>query len=99
MNIIISHGFAHRLRNDGIVESCPVVRQELPQDDVPDMTALLDADWEIRNLEDMDLTGGDYSVIKDMLFRLRDIFSVAGRRLPVTSKPKQESAPEASAVA
>lgn len=71
MNIIIAHGFAHRLRNDNLVESAPFNEEK-------ESFGM----WVGRKIEDMDLSGGDWSVIVDDLTRLRDIFSFVGRRTP-----------------
>jgi hypothetical protein len=78
MNIVICHGYAHRLRNDNLVESAPVF------EDINDNHDFEVGAWEIRTQEEMDLSGGDNSVIKDTLVRFRDIFSFAGRRTPVS---------------
>lgn len=80
MNIIAAHGYAHRLRADGFVESAPMLEEK---------EVLLIGDWKIRDREAMDLSGGDYEFIRNELVRLSELFVAVGRRLPVQDVPQE----------
>ena len=84
-NVIITHGYAHRLRSDGLIESAPYEKGTF-------------GIWELRSLEEMDLSGGDWSVIQETLEKFRDIFSFVGRRTPVISKPQSQGSIEPSSI-
>jgi len=85
--IVITHGFAHRLRNDGLIESAPF-----------DDEKLTFGEWQFRNITDMDLSGGDFEEINHTLKRFRTIFALSGRRTPVVTEPlaQQSLSPEAT---
>lgn len=77
MNIVVAHGFAHRRMSNGLVESAPF-------DQVHDDTA-----WAQRSLEEMDLTGGDFELIAELLERLSYIFALDVRRVPTSNRPEE----------
>ena len=76
MNIIICHGYAHRLRETGQIESMPLV----------DMVNL-DGEWIPRSSDSMDLTGGDVEFIRETLERFAHLFQDGMVRLPHSQPP------------
>lgn len=88
MNIVIAHGFAHRIRTDGSMESAPA--------EVTDGEVKITDRFISRTAESMDLSGGDYTVLYDMVERLSFIFQDGLRRLP--NKQKAVLPPEQAVV-
>lgn len=82
MNIIIAHGYAHRMLNNGLVESTPVVT--VPSDAGPIFT--LRPDWKLRSPQQMDLGGGDMELVRLSLDQFRHIFFDEKPRLPYSEK-------------
>lgn len=82
MSIVIVHGYAHRLTQAGIIESAVAVEDN--RTDVLDGITVYRADWHQRGPESMDLLGGDYELIRELLQRLSDVFKDGQRRTPVT---------------
>lgn len=70
MHFVIVHNFAHRLRNDGILESAPVKLFGLPADPVENKDIIVKAGtWERRSPDECGLSGADYqSVVKNLQF-------------------------------
>lgn len=83
MIIIQIHNFAHRILNNGLVESAPVFSNGVV------------GEWEFRSAESMDLTGGDEEHIRHTLQRLAVMFP-GDYRLPRSGVVEQ---PEKVAVA
>jgi hypothetical protein len=70
MNIVIVHGYAHRLMESGVVESAPVATSKAGGGSV-----LIDeTGWQQRTPESMDLSGGDEFTIRETLERFSHIF-------------------------
>lgn len=78
-NVVIVHGFAHRLMQNGSIESTPVVTSETGN-------YISDSDWQVRGGNSMDHTGADLSEIFSQLQRLNAIFYDNNVRVP-TSEP------------
>jgi len=86
MNIVIAHGHAHRLMTNGIVQSAPVR--------MTDTGLVIEREFEQRNTDDMDITGGDFEFIRELLERLSYIFADGQKRLALTEQqPPQDVAP------
>lgn len=79
---LICHGFGHRLTAMGIIQSTPVLAEG-------DTIAVDEKQWIQRLPEVMDMTGGDYTMIQDMLIRLTQNFQGDGRRLPSSEGPSK----------
>ena len=79
MNAIIAHGYAHRLLRNNTLESTPMTRKG----DIGDS-------WRPRSTDEMDLSGGDIDLIRQMLERLSFVFPTDERRLPVQAGKKEE---------
>jgi hypothetical protein len=75
MNIVICHNYAHRLLANGMVESTPW-----------EGTLVENNKWAVRRPEDMDLSGGDVELIRDMLKKMSFVFRGTERRLPEAIK-------------
>jgi hypothetical protein len=72
MTMLIVHGWAHRVRDDGIVESAPVREFGLPQDRPEDRDfTLKGGDWRVRHFSDCGLSGSDFVHIKKVLETIR----------------------------
>ena len=68
MHVVIVHNYAHRLRNDGILESAPVKLFGLPSDPADSKDVILKAGtWEVRSAEECGLAGADQNNIKKTL--------------------------------
>jgi hypothetical protein len=87
MVILIINGFAHRVLNNGMVESAPVVKSE---DGI-----IVQDDWRGRAPEEMHLTGAEAFIAQKELSRYSSIFPEDDYRLP-SSEPSQEVRPEAT---
>ncbi len=74
-NLLICHGYAHRLLKNGLIESTPVKKQA-------STTVIDDSDWKIRQHREMDMSGGDISEVKMQLTRLNAIFYSNETRMP-----------------
>ena len=73
MNILVTHGWAYRLRNDGIIETAKTAVMD---------DAILLEDWLPRSMEELDMTGGDIAEIETWLKRFGLLFQDDSRRLP-----------------
>lgn len=78
---IVAHGHAHRMTAMGIVQSTPVHADG-------DVIAVDEKGWMQRLPQTMDMTGGDYSMVQDMLIRLTQNFQGDGTRLPSSEGPQ-----------
>lgn len=76
-SVLISHGFAHRLLHGNIIESTPVLKINRKDGLVVD-----NEKWMQRQPDDMDLSGGDYELIKSTLEHLAFVFPTGARRTP-----------------
>jgi hypothetical protein len=90
MNIIIAHGYAHRLLRNGLVQSAPV--QGFPEVGKRQGINVHESEWETRAPEQMDITGGDAEAIRIQLENLSIIFPTMERRLALPVKPQPEGA-------
>lgn len=76
MNVVIVHGYAHRLNEFGIVESAPVKT-------ISGGVGLMDSDWQQRSEDSMDMLGGDMDLVRSDLERYSHVFrSEGGERVP-----------------
>ena len=75
MNIIICHGYAHRLRETGQIESTPTFVG-------PTGTTVVSENWIPRSSDSMDLAGGDIEFIRETLERYAHLFADGMVRLP-----------------
>lgn len=91
MNIVICHGYAHRLRETGVVESTPVT-----QEGTTFLLVITDK-WMPRTADSMDLSGGDAEFIRETLERYGHIFTDGLVRLPY-SQPSSPAQPVESRV-
>ena len=83
MNIVICHGYAHRLVETGEVQSCPVASEAANGQG----SILLDGgSWHNRAASEMDLSGGDEALVREMLERMGHIFVDGLTRLPHAEK-------------
>jgi hypothetical protein len=102
MTILIVDSWAHRLRNDGLMESAlvvDIVEGELTGNltdvedswDTIDFTGLaLDSGlWAVRPPADVELTGGEYSTIQQTINRVASQFPEGRPGLPKSEKPTQ----------
>lgn len=87
MNIVIAHGYAHRMLRNGMIESAPVVA--VPSDRGPIYT--IRPEWKPRSAVQMDLSGGDFEQIRLTLDLYRHIFFDDKPRLPHSKIGLQES--------
>ena len=86
MNVLIAHGHGHRLLNNSILESAPVSDTKRGGG-----LSILDADWQQRSAEEMDLSGGDLELIRSQLQLLGHVFFAGERRLPIREEKKDET--------
>ena len=78
-SVLITHGHAHRLLFNNIIESAPVTKMG------KQVLEIDHTQWRQRQPESMDLTGGDYELIKSTLKQLAFTFPTGLQR---TSKPE-----------
>lgn len=81
MNIVIAHGYAHRLLRNNIIESTPYAGQ--------DEGFLV---WKQRSAEEMDLSGGDVELIRRTLELFGHIFPSNEQRLPGKVRESKQTA-------
>ena len=74
MIIFMIHGFAHRLLNNGLMQSAPVNEDGSI------------GEFDFRSAESMNLTGGGEELIRNTLNNFASVFQ-AGYELPVTTPP------------
>lgn len=86
MNVLIAHGYGHRLLNNGILESAPVADTKKGGG-----LSIVNADWQQRSSEEMDLSGGDVELIRNQLKFLGHVFFSDERRLPIREEVKDET--------
>jgi len=86
MNIVIAHGYAHRMLRNGMIESAPVIA--VPSDRGPIFT--IRPEWKPRAALQMDLSGGDFELIRLTLDQYRHVFFDDSPRLPHSTHGKQE---------
>lgn len=84
MNIILCHGYAHRLLVDGRIESAPYEG------------GILVEDWQSRSEDSMDLSGGDFELIRNMLTVLAGVFPTSEPRVPPKPEKKVDESPRGS---
>ena len=87
MNIVIAHGFAHRLLNNGTVESSPV---RIVRDQEGNEIQAIRGPWQSRLPSTMDLSGGDFELIRLTLDRFRAVFFDNGPRTPRVKELKRQ---------
>lgn len=83
MIIHIVHGYAHRILNNGVVESAPVLPAPIDKD------ILNFGPWLPRTPESMNHTGGDMALIQEMLERQANLFP-PDYRLPNVREEKSK---------
>jgi hypothetical protein len=84
---IVAHGYAHRLLNNGIVESTKV--REVRDQEGQTIYAFRDP-WQAKLPSQMDLSGGDFELIRLTLDRFRAIFFDDGPRTPRVKEYKRK---------
>ena len=89
MHFVIVHNFAHRLRNDGIMESAPVKLFGLPTDPVENKDIIVKAgQWEYRTPEECGISGADYvHIMKELQFMKHHMPTPF---VPMSSEPPKE---------
>ena len=87
MNVVIAHGYAHRLLNNGIVESTPV--REVRDQEGNSIWAFR-GPWQAKLPSQMDLSGGDAELIRLTLERFRAVFFDNGPRTPRVKELKRK---------
>ena len=95
MVVFIVNGWAHRMLNNGLIESAPVRKFGLPTDEEKEIIVPADK-WQVRTAQEMNLTGGDQSLIAEELHRFSHVFADESYKLP-SSQPLVESVPLATA--
>lgn len=73
MVILVVNGFAHRVTNAGTLQSAPIRKFGLPNEEKE--VIVPNKGWESRTPESMNLTGGDHNLIESELQRISYIFS------------------------
>jgi len=89
MTILIVDGWAHRLRNDGLMESAEVLHHRFDNDSTMMAQSTLDDGWAVRPPTDVELTGGEYSTIQQTINRVASQFPEGRPGLPKSEKPTQ----------
>jgi len=87
MTIFILGSYAHRILNNGLVESTPVVKTD-------EGILIPDSGWQERSKAEMGLTGGDFALIRSELSRFSQmVFALAPVSNPVNPVQPNPGAP------
>lgn len=73
MVMFIVNGWAHRMLNNGLVESSPV--KVVPGEDPKDTAFIVKGPWALRTQESMGMSGGDSEYIRAELSRMDLVFA------------------------
>jgi len=84
MTILVTHNFAHRLLFNRIMESAPVLKMNQGALEIDQKQ------WAQRQPDSMDMSGGDYELVKSMLKQLTFVFPANLRRTPQADATEPE---------